>query len=101
MPEKIIHRPFELGEKVSFTHILYRGSDYVDGKGFMRTWKPSSFPATGFIMGWRTLSNGLVPSWDAPYLPKEYFRAQLVSWDLRHKPVFVHPDHILIPEHLK
>jgi hypothetical protein len=55
-------------------------------------WMPLPIkPREGLLIGWRTLSNGRV-SWEddgAVYIPSEFFKAGLVVFNERSKPVFV------------
>lgn len=95
-----------LGQPVKFSHVLHRASEWVERKGTARTWKPSLFEAEGFIVGWRTLSNGIIEEVRESdgygysihvaneWRGSDYFRAYLVTYDLRCDPVFVLPEHI-------
>lgn len=87
----------ELGTRVHFDHssILWR-EHLAGGK---RRWAPVQWNKgymEGVIVGWRTLSNGDVEygGWDGTteFSPTEHFKAYLVAYDMRRKPVYVRPD---------
>jgi len=81
----------KIGQKVKIKGFIQRNN----GK-----WKPvTTRPSDAIWIGWRTLSNGKVyysKAWDDPttYHPEEYFRAELVVFHERQKPVFVLPDQV-------
>lgn len=87
----------QLGTKVHFDHssILWR-EHLAGGK---RRWAPvhwSRDQHTGVIVGWRTLANGDVEygnGYDSgtEFYPTEHFKAYLVAYDMRKKPVYVLP----------
>lgn len=87
----------ELGTKVHFDHssILWRGHL----AGGIRRWAPVEWNKgymLGVIVGERWLSNGKVKygGWDdtTQFYPTEHFKAYLVSYDMRRKPVYVLPE---------
>ncbi len=88
----------KLGTKVHFDHssILWR-EHLADS---MRRWTRTRWGKdqhTGVIVGWRTLSNGKVTygnDWDGSdeFRPTEHFKAYLVAYDMRRKPVYVLPE---------
>lgn len=87
-----------LGTKVHFDHgsILWR--EHLAGS--VRRWMPARWNKgymTGIIVGWRTLANGKVTygnDWDGSdeFRPTEHFKAYLVAYDMRRKPVYVLPE---------
>ena len=96
---------FELGQRVTFTHPLYRhtrGTNYTVHK----TWEPHPYYADaakqrdGIIVGKRSLANGTTQWQDYgdggmyEFIPNEYFAAYLIAFDLRRKPVYVRPEHV-------
>lgn len=99
-------KTFALGEPVTFTHVIWRDSQWVKGEGTKRTWKPTESPGQGFIVGWRTLSDGTIEQvredngyggWvhvDNQWRGTRYFRGYLVTVDLRQNPIWVLPEHL-------
>lgn len=86
-----------LGDKVRVKVPIKRYRAY--GSGNTREWERDKYPAgdwpaEGYLMGLRNLSNGTV-DWHpddygggyADYKPREYFKAALVAIDLRRKPI--------------
>lgn len=93
---------YQLGQKVAYTtHIERRSSRPGEFTGPERLWSTKSGPGMpdrpageGIIVGKRTLTNGDV-DYDRNYFPTERFAAYLVAFDLRRKPVYVLPEHII------
>lgn len=104
-----------LGQRVTFTCTLRRGTEYRDreygGRTTRERWKvwqwehypgqPEPAPRLGILVGIRTLANGRV---DYEYeegsvfdvVGAERFTAYLIAYDLRRKPVWVLPEHTRI-----
>lgn len=97
-----------LGQPVTFSHTLGRHSEWVQGEGTVRTWLPTPLAGSGVIVGWRTLSNGTIEAYrendgygnwihvSNEWRGSDYFRAYLVAFDLRSKPIFVLPEHVAV-----
>jgi hypothetical protein len=95
---------FDLGQKVTFSHPLHRESVYEKSEfGRDEWWKKwlepeSSAPMTGVVVGVRHLSNGVNHGgyWDSPieYHNRETFKAYLIAYDMREKPVYVLPERV-------
>lgn len=101
----------ELGQPVSFTHVLVRGIPYTDPKKPLRKeWQPKGVhwevpraeSLDGIIVGVRTLGDGEFRSvgyggpFDEPeeaFVCDHHFTAYLIAYDLRRKPVYVLPEH--------
>lgn len=87
----------KLGDKITFTHTLIRKRDTVRNNvspypDRLRAWeKKNHHIKRGIIIGIRRLSNGKIIGYneDRCFMPKEYFLAYLVAYDLRKKPVYV------------
>lgn len=88
----------ELGTKVHFDHSSILWRETLAGR--VRRWVPTRWNKgymEGVIVGWRTLANGTVEygnDWDAgdEFRPTEHFKAYLVAFDMRRKPVYVLPE---------
>lgn len=101
-----MEQTFELGERVTFTHVILRDKEWVKQKGTVCTWVPYEAPGEGFIVGWRTLSNGTIEEYregdgyfgtvhvENRWYGSDYFRAYIVTTDLRRNPVWVLPEHL-------
>lgn len=79
----------QLGTKVTFDKYLRR----VSNRG-RKTWETTPLLAEGVLIGVRTLANGRREGgWEEPwyFIPSEHFRAYLIAYDLRRKPVYVRP----------
>lgn len=84
-----------LGTPVDFTHVIVRDVDWFASKGKTKTWVEYERSGSGFIVGWRTLSNGHVGKVtesdgyygsvhvDNQWIASEYFKAYMVTTDLR------------------
>lgn len=89
---------YKFGDRVRFTHTLKRQCGDKD----FRFWYPKPTGIQfGIIIGIRNLSNGYMTySYDPQYwsyLTKEKnVTAYLVACDMKHKPVYVLPEHISI-----
>lgn len=103
---------FQLGQHVSYTeHLRRRSAGPGEFLGPDKIWSSNAGPFSGsgweehrwpggegIIVGKRTLSNGnlrwLGEGAGNSYDPVESFTAYLVAYDLRRKPLYVHPEHI-------
>lgn len=93
-----------LGAAVEFSHVISREVGWIDGKGKTKIWREFAAPGTGFVVGWRTLSNGHVEKIiesdgyyggvhvDNQWIASEYFKAYIITTDLRMTPSWVLPD---------
>lgn len=90
----------ELGQKVSFSATLTRNK----GSFSRRYWtsNPTKEGIDGVIVGIRTLANGAVDHDDYGnyFVGNVYFRAYLVSYDLRRTPVYVLEGDLVLKEDL-
>lgn len=107
---------YALGQSVEFTWHVERRTEYREAEHYgrrvserWRVWKPQAYPGQpepdptgGIVVGVRTLANGRAEYeheagmiWDP--VTAERFRAYLVAYDLRRKPVFVLPEHMALP----
>jgi hypothetical protein len=90
----------ELGTKVHFDHSKVLWREHLTGG--KRRWQSVNWNKgymEGVIVGWRTLANGRVTygnDWDGSdqFRPTEHFKAYLVAYDLRRKPVYVLPENL-------
>lgn len=97
---------FALGEHVEFTHSIHREREWVDGQGTTCTWITGEVVGDGYVVGWRTLSDGVIEAYresdgyggwvhvENQWRAKRYFRAYLVTVDLRTNPIYVLPEHM-------
>lgn len=99
----------QFGQRVTFTWHLTRRyqSDPSRGHVGVKKWLTEQWPGQaepepreGVVIGERTLTNGEnhYNGWDEPitYRPKESFKAYLVAFDMRRRPVLVLPEHVAI-----
>lgn len=102
---------FELGDRVLFEGFLQRENQHahdgpyavVTGRYWEAIVKPGG-PQEGVVVGKRTLSDGKLEkvyeddvwgtSSTTEYRPTKHFTAYLVATNIRHKPVFVLPEHM-------
>lgn len=87
----------ELGQKVSFSATLTRNK----GSFSRRYWTSNPKERTdGIIVGIRTLANGAVDHDDYGnyFVGNAYFRAYLVSYNLRRAPVYVLEGDLVLKE---
>ena len=101
---------FKLGDKVTYTHELFRTSEYSKQKGTYKKWisRPLfRFAAQvgdreGIITGVRNLANGSVEWGDyetsTQFHADEYVMAYIVTFDLRRNPTYVLPEHLTLVE---
>lgn len=94
-----------LGRPVTFTQYLRRRSgDTPRPYSYRKFWEPTPVtrlgietPATGVLIGVRTLSNGTCSFGEdgTNYQPENdsHFTAWLIAYDLRRNPVLVLPEH--------
>jgi hypothetical protein len=90
----------KLGDKVTVSAVLHRRQEYKGDRkwGVHKYWDAWEItPRAGLYIGGRTLSNG--QRWyedevGAVYEPETYFRAALVVFSEREKPVFVPLDQL-------
>lgn len=88
---------WQLGERVRFTHWLWRGWSGVDGPaGYGKAWRRAGVQdRAGVVVGVRRLADGAVRFSEegaASFKPSEHFEAVLVAFDIRQKPVYVLPE---------
>lgn len=98
----------EFGQRVQFTWTLHRKrSSEHDSRGrwyHMHRWvcqrwetEPEPKPTEGIVIGVRTLADGTVThNYDSgsEFKPTRHFRAYLIAYDMRRKPVLVLPDYV-------
>ena len=100
-----------LGAPVNFdmADVLNRVSAPLpDGRrgGYLKVWrvnrylKPGEHPMSGVVVGVRTLCDGAA-TWDYSdepivFHPEQWFRAYLIAYDLRRKPVFLLPESVTV-----
>lgn len=97
---------FELGQRVTWSRAdeLYRHKTFEYGQDPTREWlsprdrlgSTARFiqdeQRSGVVVGVRTLTNGTAKRyWEEPteYTVKEAFKAVVLAWDLKRKPVYV------------
>ena len=97
---------YKLGDKIVIIGYMERRcgevvrNEYGIKLGQIKHWVqyPLKKQREGIIIGARTLSNG-VNSWEEDmgnvFTPQSYFKAYLVAFDLRRKPLFVKLEDIL------
>jgi hypothetical protein len=91
---------YQLGQRVRFTHPMYRAFRDRGTPDVMRAWIPdgSAPEREGIIIGKRALANG-TRSWEGEevgyvFFPKERLTAYLIAYTMHNKPVPVLPQHI-------
>lgn len=95
-------REYELGEKVIAASTITRRREPPNRRRWVRVADMRAEiglpvePVSGVIVGWRTLSDGRVDFgyYDEPseYMPTRHFKAYLVAFDMREKPLYVLPE---------
>lgn len=97
-------REYELGARVEFTYTLHR-KFRASAPRSRKVWEHEAWPGQdepearqGIIVGVRTLANGYLSGgyWEEPtqFEASEHFRAYLVAFDVRRRPVLVRPEHV-------
>lgn len=96
----------ELGQPVRLNHVIIRTEEFVSGQGVIRNWVEHPYVVDGFVMGWRTLSDGRVERitesngyggatyTHSEWRPSRYFRGFIIATDLRFKPVWALAEHL-------
>lgn len=97
---------FALGQAVTFNHVIVREAEWIKGEGTKRWWEPRPTTGEGFVVGWRTLSDGVIEHYregngyggwihvENRWIGKRYFRAYLITVDLRQNPIWALPEHM-------
>ncbi len=91
-------RVWRFGNYVSFCRVLQReyGDETADRQGWKKIWHVKQGNWTpGIVIGVRTLSDGenaFMGQEGIDYTPTRYFKAYLVAFDMRRKPVFILPE---------
>lgn len=95
--------PIPMGTPVRWRNALYR-ADVPRALGdwsspLRREWRSvtGGEGQAGFVIGWRTLSNGEVRRYGyepTEYIPERHFDAYLVVFDPRTNPVYVLPENV-------
>lgn len=93
-----------LGQKVRFSIHLERDwrvptGENAWGRFAMKVWQAVAGPIReGIVVGVRTLSNGKRDMGEdyANYTAKEHFKAYIVAYDMRRKPMMVRPEDLEI-----
>lgn len=89
---------YELGEKVTAASTITRRHEPPNRRRWVRVadMRAEIEPVSGVIVGWRTLSDGRFDDFGyyepSEYLPTRHFKAYLVAFDMREKPLYVLPE---------
>ena len=98
---------FELGQRVTFTHVISRSKRWDDNQRVtVKRWDPWPHAGEGIVYGARTLSNGHVERitehdgyfghvyTHSEWIGVHFFAAYYVATHLRQRPVVVLPEHM-------